>query len=256
MNGAGDKRYSKNWEKLSKKLRLLYPCAICGENEYSKKEVHHIDENKKNGKIENCIVLCTECHFLTHQGKQSLPKVDYSTKSKTIKFEINNNSDWINKNSKIEVIAIDSKTAMNFRKLNVKAWIKPGACNLYLGMIIDNVLRGVLGFQNPDFGNYGIVMKADTTNSNNKYSIDLLLYLLRSNEVKKIIEQKFNRNIESVYSTCFSIHNEISRYRKHGNLTKKTQTEGGFNISYTFNLGEFSSIKEAKSIFFQKHKDL
>lgn len=256
MNGSGENRYSADFEKISKKLRLLYPCACCGENDFGKKEVHHIDENKKNSNLDNLIVLCQDCHFLYHQGKQTLPEVNYNFPMRKINIEIESIENWINKDSKIQLIVIDSKTAMDFRRLNVKGWVKTGSCNLYLGMIVDNILRGVLGFQNQDFGNYGMLMKADTTNSNDKYSIDLLLYLMRTKECKHFLERKFNRTIDTVYSMCFSSHQDISRYRKHGNLFKKIPTDGGFNISYEFITASIPSVKSAKAEFFQKHKDI
>lgn len=40
-------------------------CARCGYNEYEEGlEVHHIDGNRKNNKLENLIVLCALCHRL------------------------------------------------------------------------------------------------------------------------------------------------------------------------------------------------
>lgn len=74
MNGSGKDRYSSNWEKLSKRLRLLYPCAICGETDFLKKEAHHIDGNKKNGTIKNAIVLCSVCHGKVHSGTYKIPE--------------------------------------------------------------------------------------------------------------------------------------------------------------------------------------
>jgi hypothetical protein len=254
MNGSGENRYEKGFEKISKKLKLLYPCACCGENDYYKKEVHHIDEIKKNSKIENLVVLCRECHSLVHFKKQTIPEVNYKTNSVIVK--ISNEHNYINKNSKVDIIKIDSKTALEYRKQNVKGWIKPGSCSFYIGMIIDECLRGVLGFCNADFGAYDLLLKADTTNSEEKYSTDLLLYLLKTKKCKDLLEKKFNRNINSVYSTCFSRHCEINRYRKHGTKVKSVKTEDGFNISYLFEIGSIKTIKEAVSLFFQKHKDL
>lgn len=254
MNGSGEKRYGAGFEKISKKLRLLYPCVCCGENNYSLKEVHHIDEDKKNSEINNLIVLCKECHSLVHLKKQTFPDVRYEDRSKKIKISINNN--WINRNSKVDLIIIDSKTANEYRKQYVKGWVKPGGCNIYLGMIVDGKLRGVLGFNTPDMVTYDLMLKADTTNSNDKYSIDLLLYILRTKKCKDILTKKFNRDIKTVYSMCFSFHIDISRYRKHGNKVKSVKTETGYNIAYLFEIGDIPTIKEAVSQFYQKHKDL
>lgn len=257
MNKAGEERYSANWEKLSKKLRLLYSCACCGENEYSKKEVHHIDENKKNGSIENAIVLCKECHFLVHQKKQTIPDVKYENIHISVKTSTTLNlENWINKESKIELKKIPSTLANKFRKRHIKGWVKIGGCNVYIGMIVDGVLCGVLGFANQEMGVYDVLLKADTTPQNYKYSVDLLLYLLQTKQLKTILETKFNREIKNVYSMCFTKHESIARYRKHGEFIKKVTTEGGYNIGYLFTLGKYNTIKEAVSIFFQKHKDI
>ena len=121
-------------------------------------------------------------------------------------------------------------------------------------MVIDDVLIGVLGFSNPEYGTYSLFLKADTTPSVCEYSTDLLLYVLRTKEVKNYLEAKFNREIKNVYSMCFSAYDTISRYRKHGELVTKKPMKNGFNLGYLFEMGTIPSIKEAKAQFFQKHK--
>lgn len=40
-----------------------HECAICGYNEDERiLEVHHLDENRDNNKIENLVILCPNCH--------------------------------------------------------------------------------------------------------------------------------------------------------------------------------------------------
>lgn len=63
------KHYNKN--SIHKYGRLValrnYPnkCENCEYDEYIKiLEVHHIDENKKNNRLENLIILCPNCHSL------------------------------------------------------------------------------------------------------------------------------------------------------------------------------------------------
>ena len=41
-------------------------CSICGENEYFKLCVHHIDGKRKNNKIENLELVCQNCHLTRH----------------------------------------------------------------------------------------------------------------------------------------------------------------------------------------------
>lgn len=256
MNGTGEKRYHASFEKISKKLRLLQPCCICGEKDFKKLEVHHIDENKKNGSFDNLVVLCQSCHSSLHKGKIKLPEKRKVLKSNKFKIIDKIKGSWINKKSRLKLIILPSDISMKYRKRYVKGWIIPGACNLYIGLLVDNILCGVLGFQNPDLGDYDLMLKADTTNSKYKYSIDLLLYAMRSNEAKKILERKFNREIRTFYSMCFTSKSDISRYRKHGKKTKKKEVKGGYNIAYTFKAGSICSLKSAKMEFLQKHKDL
>ena len=50
---------------IEKKALAYYPnkCSVCNYNEdVSILEVHHIDENRKNNKLENLIILCPNCH--------------------------------------------------------------------------------------------------------------------------------------------------------------------------------------------------
>lgn len=52
-----------------------YPhkCAVCGWDEDEDiLQVHHIDENRKNAKPENLIILCPTCHWKITLGKYEL----------------------------------------------------------------------------------------------------------------------------------------------------------------------------------------
>ena len=143
--------------------------------------------------------------------------------------------------------------ALAFRKKHIRGFIVPGGCNIYIGLQQKN-LFGVLGFSNPEYGNFDVFLKADTTPSQFSFSTDLLLFVLRTREVQEILEKKFCRKIETAYSMVFSQHDVINRYRKHGKLIKKIKVEGGFNLGYIFNLGNVPSVKSAKALWMQNHK--
>jgi hypothetical protein len=263
MNGSGEQRYGSGFEKISKKLKLMYPCACCGENSYQLKEVHHIDADKKNSEISNLVVLCIKCHSKVHKKEIHLSSfLSY----KDVSFHINYNyipseeDKWIMSNSIIKIIpSIPVKIGYQFRKNNIKGFISlgskgQGGVGYYIGMVIDDKLIGVLGFSNPEYGDFSVFLKGDTTPSFYKNSTDLLLYILRTKEVKKALEDHFNREISTAYSLVFTQHEQINRYRKHGKLVKKLKIKGGYNLGYLFELGTISSIKEAKSLWFQKNK--
>lgn len=147
-----------------------------------------------------------------------------------------------------------SNEAMKFRKKYVRGFITPGACNFYIGVANGNKIFGILGFKKPDYGNYDLLLKADTTNGN-EGSIDLLLFALRTKETKETLDVKFSRDIKSVISKCFSLHESIGRYRKHGKLIRKEIIDGsGFDLTYEFQTGEIPSLKAAKALWLQKRK--
>ncbi|MFZ4546812.1 MAG: hypothetical protein ACOYN4_05230 [Bacteroidales bacterium] len=152
------------------------------------------------------------------------------------------------------IAGLNPELANQFRRENVKGFIHIGGCNYYIGLIHCDFLIGVLGFSNPDHGNFSVFLKADTTPSEWENSTDLLLYVLRTKQVKSALELKFHRTVETAYSMCFSQHNQINRYRKHAELVKKVPIkEGGYKLGYLFNLGNISTLKEAKSMWMQKH---
>lgn len=169
--------------------------------------------------------------------------------------------EWFNSTSSLKILnSFPSNKAMEFRKRHIKGFIVPGSCNHYIGVSSGNLLFGILGFSNPTYGNYDLLLKADTTPSEYNGATELLLYILRTREVKRLLENKFCREINTIYSMCFSSHQVISRYRKHGELVTKIPIEinnqnEGCNLGYIFQTGSIVSLKEAKARFIQKWKN-
>ena len=162
--------------------------------------------------------------------------------------------EWFDPTQPLKILPnLKSSITLDFRKKYIRGFIVPGSCNLYIGLQQKN-LFGVLGFANPEFGNFDVFMKADTTPSEFQYSTDLLLFVLRTKEVKELLERKFCRKVETAYSMVFSQHDVINRYRKHGELVKKIKLDGGYNLGYIFRLGTIPSLKAAKSLWMQNHK--
>ena len=259
MNGSGKDRYHIGYEKMSKKLKMAYPCAVCGVAEYSKLETHHIDWNKKNNKIGNILVVCLKHHKEIHKNKLSLsdiviPKYNCGFSVKVARYT-SSIKDWFDSRRPLKLLPyLPSKIANNFRRLHIKGFVTIQGCNFYIGILHNDLLIGVLGFSNPDYGGYDIFLKADTTPPNYDKSTDLLLYVLRSKEVKELLEIKFNRKINTAYSMCFSQHKQINRYRKHANKIQEKEKKGGYDLGYLFKLGTIPSLKAAKTQWMQKHK--
>lgn len=181
--------------------------------------------------------------------------------SVTVARDTSSIKEWFNSAHPLKLFPdFPSKKAMEFRKKHIKGFIHPGSCNYYIGVGSGNLLFGVLGFKNPDYGEYDLLLKADTTPSEWKTSTELLLYVLKSNEIKQFLSEKFNREINNCYSKCFSLYESISRYRKFGELIHKNPIIDktaykiiGYDLGYLFHLGAWS-LKEAKARYIQKHE--
>ena len=53
----------------TKALKYYKPiCSRCGYNNIAALEVHHIDSDRNNNELSNLMVLCANCHTLTHKG--------------------------------------------------------------------------------------------------------------------------------------------------------------------------------------------
>jgi hypothetical protein len=57
-----------NVRKAMKRRGLIEKCEKCGYNEVKDiLGIHHKDENRKNNKIENLMIVCPTCHSLIHR---------------------------------------------------------------------------------------------------------------------------------------------------------------------------------------------
>lgn len=170
-----------------------------------------------------------------------------------VAYNISNVEGWFESTTPLKLVGnLKPEIANRFRRRYVKGFIRPGGCNYYVAAVYGSHIFAVLGFSNPDRGTYDILLKADTTNSALEKSADLLLFLLRTKECRRLLEERFCRSIETAYSMCFSPHEQITRYRKHAKLVKKERSGIGYNLGYLFELGTIPSIKAAKAEFVQR----
>lgn len=158
-----------------------------------------------------------------------MSKCGYSV---TIASDASSVKEWFDSTLPLKLFPdFPSKNAMEFRKKYVKGWIIPGACNYYLGVGCGDLIFGILGFSNQTYGDYDILLKADTTPSCWAYSTELILYVLKSKEVQNLLSEKFNRTIKTSYSMCFSPNPVISRYRKFGELITKKEVRENKSVA-------------------------
>lgn len=73
------KRYrSKIYQKKMNDLGLMKACMSCGYNSYPILEIHHIDHNRSNNKVENLLVVCPNCHVLIHKEDKTKTGKNYT----------------------------------------------------------------------------------------------------------------------------------------------------------------------------------
>ena len=135
MNGSRGDRYSTDWERLSLKLRKVYPCAICGCDDYSLKECHHIDGNKANGNKKNAVVLCRDCHRALHKEKialpDNLPAYCKCGESVMVACSTTCGEGWFEPTAPLKIIPnLKPEIANAFRRRHGKGFIRPGSCNI------------------------------------------------------------------------------------------------------------------------------
>jgi len=177
----------------------------------------------------------------------------------TAAYSATSGTEWFDSTLPLKLFeCFPHKNAMVIRKRWIRGFIKPGGCNYYLAIANGNKIFGILGFSIPDYGDYDLLLKADTTPSSYTNSTDLLLYALRSKQVKESLEKNFNRDINNCYTMVFSQHKNISRYRKHAKQIRRIdiRQDGeivGYNIGYLFELGTIPSLKSAKAQWMQKN---
>lgn len=154
------------------------------------------------------------------------------------------------------IFGLPGKVAMNFRRKNLKGFLMPGRCNYNIGATIGGELFGVLGFCTDFTGlmilngtDCDLFLKADIVDNNHKILFGLLIYLLKTKEVKEQLERKFCRYINKVMVRTFSPHLINNRYRKHGNVIRKTKEGNIYKIDYEIAIGTIPTIKSAKALF-------
>lgn len=53
-------------------LREVCECEDCGNTDIRVLEVHHVDRNRLNNKLENLVVLCANCHLIRHHKQRDV----------------------------------------------------------------------------------------------------------------------------------------------------------------------------------------
>lgn len=75
--GTARNPYGKNWQSQRQKvIKRDKTCQDCGEwnDKPHGMHVHHLDNDRKNNKLFNLLLLCQTCHYARHWRKQRVKK--------------------------------------------------------------------------------------------------------------------------------------------------------------------------------------
>lgn len=68
--GSNHPNYKNAGSRYRNKALLHYDhiCMDCGNDDYDVLEVHHIDQDRSNNKLDNLCVICANCHLKRHKN--------------------------------------------------------------------------------------------------------------------------------------------------------------------------------------------
>lgn len=137
-----DNYYNSNYRRLAFK-KYKHECEICGWNNYNEVlEVHHIDENRYNNKLENLIILCPTCYRIITVGWGYIKNRKLkSNKIRTIKIKTKNQTSLKEIKQKIEDLKIENLNEYGIYAKMSRKWNVSGTCARIFIIKIKNYLN-------------------------------------------------------------------------------------------------------------------
>lgn len=179
-----------------------------------------------------------------YRAKQK-KEIDFAFKIPDDDYEITETSD----------IAIKEIKPLCFRVLQ-KAFVKKVAkftLPRFCYVIMDGeLIIGAFGFDFPKDEKYSLWLLSDfCTNNNVKKLSKFVLFLIKTQEVKKMLERKIVRRLENCYTKIYTTMPVSMKYR---GAFKKSDVDGDRCLVYDFDFGSGGSIVDAKNEFLRRFK--
>jgi 5-methylcytosine-specific restriction endonuclease McrA len=74
------------YRNIMKRSSIDRSCNLCSEKDFRVLVVHHIDENRKNNRLDNLAWLCRNCHFSVHHYEDDRERFNEIIKNNAIHF--------------------------------------------------------------------------------------------------------------------------------------------------------------------------
>lgn len=116
----------------------------------------------------------------------------------------------------------------------------------------DKYLIGAFGFDYSKDDKYSLFLLSDfCTNNDIRLLSKLILFIIKTKEVKKIIERKITEKMKNGYTKVYTTMPVSMKYR---GAFKKVKTQDRKSLQYEFNFGDINSIKDAVREYIKRRK--
>lgn len=210
-----------------------------------------IDEGKKSG---NFMVVSRNKFLFMNKIAQDLGVVLYSSKEMTtgvrtpekksidFSFLIPDDDYRIEENSKISVFEVNPSQFTVLQKTFVKKVAKTSAPALSYVVCDGDIVLGAFGFNYSKKEDYSLWLLSDFCTNNNIPKLSkLMLMIIKSQEVKEMIERKLARRVKNVYTYVYTTQPCSMKYR--GEFQKMKEREIN-KLGYECDFGSIGKINE------------
>lgn len=148
--------------------------------------------------------------------------------------------------TKIEIFELKPSYFAHIQQKFVKKVSNFKNCLVSFVVMCDGYVVGGFGFDSFSSvqDGYSMMLLSDfSTNNSVPRLAKLILYVIRSKDVKRVLERKFNQRMYNCYTKVYTTMKASMKYR---GAFKKKKTDSKNSLTYEFDFGSIESIEAAK----------
>lgn len=170
-----------------------------------------------------------------------------------IMFKIPENDYEITENSKIVVSEVTPTIFSMLQHSFVKKVVKFQTPRMCYVIRDGETVLGAFGFDYPKDRTYSLFLLSDfCTNNDVRLLSKFVLFVIKTKEVKRMIERKMIERVENCYTRVYTTRPVSMKYRGAFNKVKHIESERF--LTYDFTFGEGGTIKEAITEYLKRKK--
>lgn len=158
----------------------------------------------------------------------------------------------INRDTKIKLEEVTGAYFYTLQQKFVKKVSKFKVPKFCYAIYSEDILLGAFGFDYPKDQNYDLFLLSDFgTNPNVKQLSKLILLIIRSKDVKKLVERKIHERLSFGYTKVYTTRPVSMKYR---GAFKKVKKDDPKSLCYEFEFGSVESIQHAINEYIKRIK--